>query len=78
MEETKTIIYEKQYGDCIVKIWKVKHLYPYRFSVLCLVDGIEHGFAGIPNYCETRHSAIMRGWYRAKWLTDNTFGKHYI
>ena len=70
--------YIKKFGQCTIKVFKVseKHPYPWRFAI---IDGNnkEHMYVGMPNYCETRHSAIMRAWWRAKWINDGTIGNHY-
>lgn len=76
------LVEEKSYkfGQCVVKVWKTGptwHPYPWRFSVTDPV-GTEHKYAGIPNQCETKHSALMRGWWRAKWFNDGTYHKRYI
>ena len=71
--------YKYTYGKCTVKVWHTGsswHPHPWLFSVVG-PDGVEHKFAGIPNQCETKHSAIMRGWYRAKWLNEGTLHEHY-
>lgn len=34
-------------------------------------------FIGIPNYCETRRSAIMRAMHRCRWIANGTFDCKY-
>jgi len=53
------------------------HPYPWRFDVErpC---GTKHVFSGVPNQCETRASALRRGWWRAKWMADGTFEQRYV
>lgn len=62
----------------IIDVWKVENEhspFPWRFSVE--YKGIKHQFSGIPNYCKSKHSAICRAYYRAKWLTEGSFDEHY-
>lgn len=78
---TNNKIIEKKFNffGCTVNVWKINsswHPYPWGFSVIDL-NGKEHRFGGIPNQCETEHSALMRGWYRAKWIADGSFYKRY-
>jgi hypothetical protein len=53
------------------------HPYPWGFNIT-EPSGARHVFAGIPNQCETRHAALMRGWWRAKWMRDGTFNERYV
>lgn len=70
-----------RYGKCVVRVWRVNHSwnhpFPWAFSVQ-EDGGHEKLFAGIPNQCETKHSALMRGWYRAKWINEGTYDQHYV
>ena len=50
--------------------------YPWRFR-LHTADGKTHNYCGMPNKCLTPHSALMRGWYRAKWMALGVYDKHY-
>lgn len=34
-------------------------------------------FAGLPNKCATVRSAMMRAWYRCKWIAEGTFDERY-
>lgn len=51
--------------------------YPWLFRVKN-----KHGewinFAGMPNKCETIRSAMMRAWWRCKWVADGTMEKRYV
>ena len=69
---------ECRFGKCIVRTWRGGHFIscPWLFAVQ-KDDDAEHTFSGVPNYCKTRHSAFMRGYYRAKWLNRGTYGEHY-
>jgi len=78
--EDRAEIKERRFGRCIVRTWKRTdgnwHQFPWQFSVQ--EDGkSEHTFTGVPNYCETRHRALMRGWWRSKWINNGTWGEHY-
>jgi hypothetical protein len=50
---------------------------PWRFRVWDR-SGNVHNFAGLPNYCRSVRSAMMRAWYRAKWMTNGEYEKHYM
>ena len=69
--------YKTEYFGLRVITWKVKnHPYPWRFSV----DDCKnkpHVFGGIPNYCESKRSALKRAWYRAKWFSDGSYYSRY-
>ena len=70
---------DKRYGKCIVRVWKIDtiwHPYPWRFSIQEDGQPVKH-FGGVPNKCETEHSALMRGWYRAKWINEGTYTQKY-
>ena len=74
-------IYEFTYFNIIkIKIWKLDTEWyktmPWRFSVTDL-EGKEWKYTGIPNYCTTKHSALMRAWYRAKWINNGTISTKY-
>lgn len=71
---------EYRYGTCIVRTWCRTDgnwsIAPWLFSVQ--QDGeAEHHYTGVPNYCESRQKARMRGWWRAKWLMAGTYSDHY-
>ena len=53
------------------------HPYPWHFKVT-RPDGRVHRFGGLPNQLDTEHAALMRGWYRAKWMANGTFSKRYV
>lgn len=74
--------YEFVYFDDIkVKVWKLDtewyRAIPWRFSVTG-PDGKEWKYIGIPNYCSTKQSALMRAWYRAKWINNGTIEERYL
>jgi len=49
--------------------------FPWNFAIR---DGNGwHHYIGIPNKVETRAKALRRAWYRAKWMHDGTYDKHY-
>lgn len=48
---------------------------PWRFEVT--YEGRTYGFAGTPNYCESRRSAAMRASYRRRWLVSGEFARRY-
>ncbi len=71
---------EYRFGNCTVRTWKRTDnnwpIFPWLFSVQ--KDGEdEKSFTGVPNYCESRRVAMMRGYHRAKWLNNNEWDKHY-
>ena len=75
LHETKYV-----FGKCIVRVWKCDYdfNYPYPWAFSVQESGQpEHNYGGIPNQCETKHSALMRGWYRAKWINNGTYDLHY-
>jgi hypothetical protein len=49
--------------------------YPWRFRIEKNDGWI--GFGGIPNYCESKRSAMMRAKSRCKWIADGTFNERY-
>lgn len=51
------------------------HPYPWMFAVT--YRGVRHEFAAIQNRCATKRAATMRARWRAKWLEDGTYDKHY-
>ena len=50
--------------------------FPWRFKVYRPGE-TEINFVGVPNKCETWRSAMMRAWYRCKWIADGTMDQHY-
>ena len=52
------------------------HPYPWSFRVTDS-EGVIRMFAGTPNQCASRRSALRRGWWRAKWLSEGTFSQRY-
>lgn len=73
---------EMTFHGCLVRVFipegvSESHPYPWRFKVQSPKTGRWHSFAGIPNQCETKHSALMRAYYRAKWMADGTFERRY-
>jgi len=67
--------YETEYFGIKILVFKIKGPYwacsPWRFKVG------ERSYIGIPNYCDTKRSALKRAWYRAKWLHDETYSDRY-
>ena len=51
--------------------------YPWRFRVFDR-DGKAHNYAGLPNYCHSVRSAMMRAWHRAKWMADGEYSQRYV
>ena len=80
-EEVRLELQEKRFFNNItVRTWKREGTYwsiaPWLFAIQ--KDGEkEHGFGGVPNYCATRHTALMRAWHRDKWLANGDWDKHY-
>lgn len=69
--------YKKEYFGCRVYLHHYKTtVYPWAFSIRDQ-NGVLHHYAGIPNRCETEHSALMRAWWRCKWLADGTYNQYY-
>lgn len=69
-------LYEKRFGRCIVRVWNIGGIYPWAFAVQ--EDGRpEMLFGGVPNWCSTRHSALMRAWWRTKWINNGTWDHLY-
>lgn len=69
MSETE---YTTTYFGYEVKVIYPKEDFPYyRFYVG------ERYYAGTPNYCVSKRSALKRAWYRAKWLSDGTYNDRY-
>jgi hypothetical protein len=62
----------------VIKVWKSDHPGPYPWMFEITFKGIKHNFVGIPNKCETKRSASMRAWWRAKWIMNGTFDEHYV
>lgn len=51
------------------------HPYPWQFRVW--FGGKCYLFAGLPNKCETRRQAAIRGWWRLRWLRDGSYWTRY-
>lgn len=67
----------KTYHGCEVSAWMVEDRQCYRWQFSVTRDGIQRVFIGVPNYCETARQALRRGWWRAKWINEGTFGERY-
>lgn len=71
---------KEYFGYLVVAFTCTNSLRGYRHFPWCLAirdgDAWLH-FAGMPNKVETRAKMLKRGWYRAKWLHDGTWGQHY-
>ena len=71
----------KLYFGCKVTAFKTENTekyypaFPWRFSVR--FNDKRHEYYGIPNYVESRARALKRGWYRAKWFSENTYDMKY-
>ena len=63
-----------------IRVWKRSDgnwsTAPWLFSIQEQGDA-ERLFTGVPNYCESRQIAFMRGYHRAKWLNEGIWSKHY-
>ena len=65
----------------IIKVWKMEvegwpdYPFPWVFNVT--YKGETWEFAGIPNKCATKRQALARAVWRAKWIKEGTFDKHY-
>lgn len=80
MNTERSELKEQRYGRFVVRTWKRTNgnwrFAPWLFSIQ--EDGKpEKRFVGVPNYCETRYKALMRGLWRAKWASGGEFDKHY-
>lgn len=51
-------------------------LYPWRFKIFHNDRVIL--YFGVPNYCESKASALKRAWYRCKWLTNGEYDNRYV
>lgn len=49
---------------------------PWHFSIQ--YQGRTLQFAGMPNRCRTKRSAMARAAWRAKWLREGTFDQRYL
>jgi hypothetical protein len=80
MEEERLELKETISSGITVRTWKRSgtdwSCAPWLFSIQP-PGGQEKTFAGVPNYCITRRSALVRGVYRAKWLATGVWSKHY-
>lgn len=50
---------------------------PWRFRIID-ANGRTHNYAGLPNYCHSVRSAMMRAWHRAKWMASNEYQQRYV
>lgn len=50
--------------------------FPWRFRIW-KSDGTKIEFVGIPNYCASRQSAMMRAKARCLWLADGSYERRY-
>jgi len=55
---------------------KYESFYPWRFAVK--FGGKRHFYAGMPNKCKSKRSALKRGWFRAKWFSDGSYHQRYL
>lgn len=72
--QDKKLIWETTYFGLPIQIISgtvYNREYPYRFTVG------KHQFTGIPNQCKTKLSALKRAWWRAKWISEDTFNERY-
>lgn len=65
-------------GKAEVITWKDDNrpFLPWRFAVT--YNNGRWDYIGIPNYCRSKRSAAMRGWWRAKWLESGEHDKRYV
>lgn len=49
---------------------------PWRFRIYHPERGVIH-FAGMPNYCHNRASAIMRAIHRCRWIASGQYDLRY-
>lgn len=72
---------EWEYFGHRVEVWEGwEGSYPWKFRILASKPGERYQwiwFAGIPNKCGTRRSALKRAWYRCKWLSEGRFEEYY-
>jgi hypothetical protein len=62
-----------------VEVWNIlepNHPYPWRFAITDAFKG-RLMYAGVPNQCESKQSALRRAWWRCKWLSDGTYANRY-
>ena len=74
---TKRYMFHGIFCD-VYTTWETLQYYPafpWRFKLICR-DRTIH-FEGMPNYCETARSAMMRGLARCKWIADGTYSERY-
>lgn len=80
MKVERLAVYSRQFGQAVVTVYRVPGPYwsvaPWRFEITFPGKGLIQ-YTGVPNYCETRQKAIMRAWWRAKWLNDGTYAQRY-
>ena len=65
------------YPICVEKITGTWASYPWRFKIKD-ESGRWVLYGGVPNYCETKASALKRAWWRAKWMSDGTIDFRYV
>lgn len=68
----------KSYFGCEVIVTQIpQEWHPFRWRFSINRDGQTWDFCGVPNYCESARQAFRRAWWRAKWISEGTFDKHY-
>ena len=82
MEDDFTLEAEtKEYFGYSVTVYRTENSekwmpsYPWRFSIM--IEGQRHFYAGLPNKCETKASALKRAWHRARWLKEGSYHSRY-
>lgn len=68
-----------EYFGCLIEVWRIKGpiwgAYPWRYAVTH--NGKRREYTGVPNYMESKRSALKKAWWRAKWLFDGTYADKY-
>jgi len=49
--------------------------FPWRFRLIIPSEDRTIHFAGVPNYCTTARSAMMRAKARCRWIADGTYSE---
>jgi hypothetical protein len=82
MEDTILDSHTSEYFGCSVTAFVTENTnenypaFPWRFEINT-PDGKNRKYWGMPNYVETKRKALKRGWWRAKWLAEDTYSKRY-